>query len=153
MGSHGSFVQQGGGVWCVLKVHPKKEKGKSQTNSSPCCCVLRKWKQDLGIQRRQQQHMWPEKWREEVGSEFWLLHSDLAPHKAPLAAPTCQEAHEAHRVPTPLSHWPCISLPWWPCLVDLLVGISWLQIPDVQSKSYELFNLMRPPTAVTRLLI
>lgn len=79
---------------------------------------------------------------------FWLLCSVLAPCEASAGCSHLPGCPRGPCVRTPLSHCPCISLPWWPCLVDLLVGISWLHIPDAQNKPYKLFNLMRPPTAV-----
>lgn len=80
-----------------------------------------------------------------------LLVATCSPSSQRRSAGCCQlpDAHEAHRVQTLLSHWTRIPLPWGPCLVDLLVGVSWLQMPDAQSKSYKLFNLRRPLMAVT----
>lgn len=45
----------------------------------------------------------------------------------------------------------CVLSPWLPCLGDLFVGITWLQMAGAQAKSPKLFNLIRPLAAMNGL--
>lgn len=92
---------------------------------------------------------------------------DAWPHLTPLADPSLLAAMLG-----PLSHWPlppaqmprspigcrlcchivlCTLLPCSSCFVDLFVGITWLQMPDAQNKSSQLFELIRLLTSVNGL--
>lgn len=96
---------------------------------------------------------------------------DSWPHLTPLADPFLFAAawgpSSRTEAPTGCSHLPgmpmsptgtwlcchavhCTLLPWLPCLVDLFVGITWLQMPDAQDKS-KLFNLTSSLTAMNGL--